>query len=64
LKIIDAGDKRAIARLLTRDGRGDRTLEAQVRAIVEKVRTGGDRAVLQFARKFDGAVAPLEITRE
>jgi histidinol dehydrogenase len=64
LKIIDAGDKRAIARLLTRAGRGDRTLEAQVRAIVKKVRTGGDRAVLQFARKFDGVLAPLEVTRD
>jgi len=64
LKIIEAGDKRAIARLLTRAGRGDRTLEAQVRSIVERVRTGGDRAVLQFARKFDGVVAPLEVTRD
>src|SRR5689334_572505 len=64
LKIIDAGDKRAIARLLTRAGRGDRVLDAQVRAIVDRVRTGGDRAVLQYARKFDGLVAPLEVTRE
>jgi histidinol dehydrogenase len=64
LKIIDAGDKRAIARLLTRAGRGDRVLDAQVRAIVDRVRTGGDRAVLQYARKFDGLVAPLEVTRD
>jgi histidinol dehydrogenase len=64
LKIIDAGDKRAIARLLTRGGRGDRALDAQVRAIVERVRTAGDRAVLQFARKFDQVTAPLEVTRD
>src|SRR6185436_9913029 len=39
-------------------------LEAQVRAIVERVRTAGDRAVLQFARKFDQVTAPLEVTRD
>ena len=28
------------------------------------VRTGGDRALLRFARRFDGADGPLEVTRD
>ena len=64
MRIIDASDKRGIARLFARPGRGDRAFDAQVRAIVERVRADGDRAVLRFARKFDKAEPPLEISRK
>jgi histidinol dehydrogenase len=63
LKIIDAGDTRAVGRLLARGGR-DRSLDRQVRAIVDRVRSEGDRALLRFARKFDGAAPPLEVTAD
>jgi histidinol dehydrogenase len=64
LKIIDAGDRRAVARLIARRGRGDDSLDRQVRSIVDGVRAGGDRALTAFARKFDGVTPPLEITAD
>jgi histidinol dehydrogenase len=64
LRIIDGSDKRGLARLFVRPGRGDRAFDAQVRTIVERVRADGDRAVLRFARKFDGAEPPLEVSRK
>ena len=62
LRIVDAGDTRAIARLLTRCGRAEHPFDRQVRTIVDRVRTGGDRALIRFARKFDGVEPPLEVT--
>jgi histidinol dehydrogenase len=64
LRLIDADDRRAVGRLFARRGRTDRTLDRQVRAIVERVRTGGDRALEAFARKFDGATGALEVTAD
>jgi len=64
LKIIDAGDTRAVDRLLARGGRTDRSLDRRVRTIVDRVRSEGDRALLRFARKFDGAAPPLEVTAD
>jgi histidinol dehydrogenase len=64
LRIIEASNTRAIARLFARPGRGDRAFDAQVRSIVARVRAEGDRAVLRFARKFDKTGPPLEVTRK
>jgi histidinol dehydrogenase len=36
-------------------------LDRRVRAIVDRVRTGADRALLGFARRFDGVTPPLEV---
>ena len=71
----------SMRRLVTRDasfpaelerlrfaGADDRTLEQAVRAIVADVRARGDTAVLEYARRFDGAkaasIGDLECTRE
>jgi histidinol dehydrogenase len=65
LRIIDASDKRAISRILGRGAggsRGDRALDRLVRAIVDRVRLDGDRALLRFAKKFDAIAPPLEVT--
>lgn len=62
MRIIEGGDTRGIARLFVRPGRGDRAFDARVRSIVERVRSEGDPAVMRFARKFDHAEPPLEIT--
>jgi len=62
LRIIDGGDTRAIARLLASADRDDRAFERRVRSIVDGVRTGGDRALARFARRFDGVSGPLEVT--
>jgi histidinol dehydrogenase len=64
VKIIEATNRAAIARLLARDHRADRALDRRVRAIVDRVRDGGDRALARFARRFDGASLPLEVGRD
>ena len=64
LKIIDAADSQALARLLDRRARTDGAIERRVRAIVDRVRTGGDSALRRFARRFDGLEGPLVVTAE
>jgi len=56
-----------MARLLAsaaRRARGDRAFVRRVRAIVDRVRASGDRALLGFAKRFDGVRPPLEISRD
>jgi histidinol dehydrogenase len=61
-RIVDASDEPALRRLLDRGRRHDRTLERRVRHIVDRVRGGGDAALTQFARRFDGTTGPLEVS--
>jgi histidinol dehydrogenase len=61
LKIIDARDTRALNRLLARDRRAGRAFDRHVRAIVDGVRHGGDRALIRFAQRFDRVTPPLEV---
>jgi histidinol dehydrogenase len=61
LKVIDGRNRAAIGRLLDRGGRRDAAFDRRIRQIVERVRIGGDRALVQFARRFDGVAGPLEI---
>jgi histidinol dehydrogenase len=63
VRIVDATNRRAIERLLAPVAKDDTAFERRVRAIVEGVRAGGDRALERFARRFDGASAPLEVSR-
>jgi histidinol dehydrogenase len=64
VRIVEATNRRAVARLLAPATTVDRAFERRVRAIVEGVRTGGDRALERFARRFDGTAAPLEVSPE
>ncbi|HEY6211617.1 MAG TPA: histidinol dehydrogenase, partial [Vicinamibacterales bacterium] len=64
MRIIDSRDRSAMARLWPRATRADPALERRVRAIVEGVRTGGDRALLMFARRFDRLSGPIEVGRD
>jgi histidinol dehydrogenase len=64
MKIIHAGDGKALEALLTRDRHADGTFDRRVRGIVERVRAGGDRVLLGFARRFDHVEAPLEVSAE
>jgi len=64
LRTVDARDARAVARLLAPVRGDDRTFERRVAAIVNGVRTGGDRALTRFARQFDGAIPPLEVSAD
>jgi histidinol dehydrogenase len=62
LKIIEASNRRALGRVFARDTSADRAFDRRVAAIVTRVRTGGDRALARFARRFDGVTGPIEVT--
>ena len=62
MRIIDAGSRVALARLTARRERADRATDRRVRDIVDRVRTGGDRALRSLARRFDGVDEPLEVS--
>jgi histidinol dehydrogenase len=64
LQIIEATSRRALEQFLARDRGADRAFERRVTAIVERVRAGGDKALLGFARRFDGVRPPLEVSLE
>jgi histidinol dehydrogenase len=64
LRIIDARDARAVEALTMRAVREDRSFGRRVREIVERVKTAGDRALVGFAKRFDGVSAPLEVTAD
>ena len=63
MQIIDATNRRAIGRVFARDRQADRAFERQVAQIVGRVRRDGDRALVGFARKFDGLTADVEVSR-
>jgi histidinol dehydrogenase len=61
MKVLTSRDSKAIDRLL-RPARGDdRATRSSVKAIVSAVRRQGDRALLRYARKFDGLTEPVEV---
>jgi histidinol dehydrogenase len=64
LRIINAGDTRAIGRLLAPPRGDDPAFDRGVQAIVDGVRKGGDRALTRFARRFDGLSAPVEVSAD
>jgi histidinol dehydrogenase len=64
MKIIAAADGSAADRLLAKNrSRRDAAFEARVGRIVDAVRTQGDKAVVRFARQFDKATPPFEVSR-
>jgi histidinol dehydrogenase len=62
LDIIDASNSKAMSRVLARDRAADRAFDKSVATIVGRVREEGDRALVGFARRFDGVTPPLEIS--
>ena len=63
MKIIASSNARAVRRLVERRGAVDDQLVQQVARIVRGVRRRGDRALAQYARRFDGVTGPLEVSR-
>jgi histidinol dehydrogenase len=61
MRIVEATDKKAIERLLAPAARRDRVFERRVRTIVDRVCSGGDRALKGYARRFDRVAGPLEV---
>jgi histidinol dehydrogenase len=64
MRIIPSTNTRAVAALLDRELRRDAALERRVGAIVGRVRRDGDRALLAYARKFDGLADAAEVSRD
>jgi histidinol dehydrogenase len=64
VRVLETANCRAVDRLLAPPGRHDRAFERRVRAIVDSVRTGGDRALARYARRFDGTTGPLEVSAD
>ena len=63
VRLIDSANKNAVRALLDRSPARDRAIERRAAKIVADVRTGGDRALLAYARRFDGFTGRLEISR-
>ncbi len=65
MRIIHSRQRAALHAVLTRDdGAADRAFERRVQAIVDRVRRGGDAALLACARRFDGVTGGLAIGRQ
>jgi histidinol dehydrogenase len=62
LRIIDAGNRRAVLALLAPSAAGDAATERRVARIVTDVRRGGDRALLKYARRFDRLEGSIEVS--
>ena len=63
MRIVDAADRRALARVFATDKAADKAFDRRVKAIVDGVRYKGDAALLRYALKFDEATPPLEVPR-
>jgi len=62
--IIQSSNARAVAALLDKRPGGDPIVQRRVAAIVARVRRDGDRALLKYARAFDGLEEPIEVSRK
>lgn len=54
VKTTDPGFRKRLDRILQRRGEIERDVEARVAEIIENVRRHGDRALLRYAKAFDG----------
>lgn len=63
MRIVEATNRRGVEKLLSATRIRDRATEAGAAAIVDRVRQGGDGALLKFARDFDGLKGTLEVPR-
>src|SRR5690348_3515280 len=63
MRIIDFRHTKTIEALLDRGERRNASVERRVSAIVDRVRREGDRALLAYARRFDGLTENVEISR-
>ena len=62
LPILESTDRAALKRLLDRTPDDHGRLEPAVKEIVTAVRTRGDRALVEYARRFDALDGPVELS--
>ncbi len=63
MKIVDSTNRRAVAALLSATRIRDRATETRASVIVERVRKGGDAALVKYARELDGLKGGIEVPR-
>ena len=61
MRIVDAGNRRAVASLLRPAGVRDAATERTARRIVADVRRNGDAALVGYVKRLDGLDGPIEI---
>lgn len=64
MRIIESSNARAVDALLNRRPGRNREIDRRVSRIVQRVRRGGDKALLRFAKQLDGLSGPLEVSRD
>jgi histidinol dehydrogenase len=64
VRVIDAANEDAMRGLLERAPSRDAAIVRRVARIVADVRERGERALVAYARRFDGLNGPIEIRRE
>jgi histidinol dehydrogenase len=62
MRIITSTNRRAVAALLDRRTRRDGALARRVGRIIEAVRSRGDAALLEYARRLDGLQGSIEVS--
>jgi histidinol dehydrogenase len=62
LRIVTSSNRRAVRALLSPERVRDAATDRRVAAIVNDVRTGGDAALVRYARRFDALDGALEVT--
>jgi histidinol dehydrogenase len=62
MKIVEATNRRAVRALLAPEQVRDMATERRVAKIVADVRRNGDRALREYAHRFDGFDGPLEVS--
>lgn len=63
MRIVRSSDRLAVQALLSAARVRDARTMRRARAIVERVRHDGDRALMAYARELDGLTGPIEIPR-
>ncbi len=63
MKFVDSTNRRAVDALLSATRIRDRATETRASVIVERVRKGGDTALVKFARDLDGLTGSIEVPR-
>ena len=63
MRIVQSSNRRAVNALLSATRIRDRATETRASAIVERVRKGGDAALLKYARELDGLAGGIEVPR-
>jgi histidinol dehydrogenase len=63
MRIVESTNRRAVSELLSATRIRDRVTETRASEIVERVRKGGDAALVKYARELDGLKGGLEVPR-